>query len=38
MEKMTVGDLMQMGVEEVDAFCASCGFMWRARIGSPTAS
>ena len=28
----TVGELVERGVEEVDAFCVGCGNMWRSPI------
>lgn len=30
--ELTVGDLMARGVEDVDAFCPSCGNMWTTAI------
>ena len=29
---LTVGDLVERGVEDVDAFCVGCGNMWQSPI------
>lgn len=31
-DELTVGSLLDEGVEDVDAFCVRCGHMWRAPI------